>query len=283
MQIVILVLVGLFLVTSPQTASAAGRVFYDGFESGNTNQWNDYGAPPNNQDRCVVVTTATDRVLGPYAGTRMVRCNADGTKSFPDNSEYETLVAPVQNYTNEIFYRVWHRPDANVDNTVGSTWKMFQIRYWDGTQSTYRDLFDAVSSTAPGSACHGFGNAGSYVMNSYWGGAPGDNSCDRTKWSKTEYYINQATSVVKVWHNDALIRNETIPNMSGKKWNDTLRIVGNWATSHDAVNHLYFDEVEIYTDLGTGASGSMANGDITQGGGGTSTTAPVAPMNLRVQ
>lgn len=58
-------------------------------------------------------------------------------------------------------------------------------------------------------------------------------------------------------------------------------ITSNWSDVHDAVNYLYFDEVEIFSDTGTGGSGSMSAGTMTQGGGDT--TPPAAPTGLGVQ
>ena len=83
------------------SALAAGRVFYDGFESGNTNLWqqDDY------RDRCQVTTSAADGKAGPFAGSRMVRCNWNGTVAWNDPAKFQTLHL-TPSYNNEIFYRV---------------------------------------------------------------------------------------------------------------------------------------------------------------------------------
>jgi hypothetical protein len=61
-----------------------------------------------------------------------------------------------------------------------------------------------------------------------------------------------------------------------------LNLPSNWSSNpgweHDAVNNVYFDDVEIYSDMGTGATGSMADASITVGGG----TGVQQPRNLRV-
>ena len=65
-------------------------------------------------------------------------------------------------------------------------------------------------------------------------------------------------------------------------------ITSNWADAHDAANHIYFDEIEIYSDTGTGATGLMSDATISSGSGGQTSsgsggqTAPNAPQNAQV-
>src|SRR5258706_12799771 len=90
---------GLFSVAS--TSVAAGRVFYDGFESGNTNLWEQ----DDFRNRCQVVTTAADGVVGPFAGSRMLRCNDNGVAAWNDPASFETLMISSVNYSQELFIR----------------------------------------------------------------------------------------------------------------------------------------------------------------------------------
>lgn len=57
------------LVVPGQPSASMGRVFYDNFESGNTNLWE----KDDFRNKCTVVAAADDAVLGPYAGTQLVR------------------------------------------------------------------------------------------------------------------------------------------------------------------------------------------------------------------
>ncbi len=83
---------------------------------------------------------------------------------------------------------------------------------------------------------------------------------------------------MKVWHDGVLVRNDVAP-FNGAKWSP-FWLTSNWEDSHDAVNYVYFDDVEVYSDVGTGATGLMSDATITAFG--TSTARLPAPTNLRV-
>lgn len=226
----------------------AGRVFHDGFESGNTNLWNqaDY------RNRCAVVTTAADSGVGPYSGTYMARANWDGTVAWNDPACFESLnVQP--SYTNELFYRCRFRVDNNLTPTGGSATKILRIWYWNG--SVQNDLYCVVRS---GSGMTNEGVANNTQLDTYYG------SYNAGEWNEVEYYISLSSDVVKVWFNGSLVRNDSV-NTGSSPWND-FYITSNWEDSHDATNYIYFDEIEIFSDTGTGGTGSMSDGTITQGG-----------------
>ena len=99
-----------------------------------------------------------------------------------------------------------------------------------------------------------------------------------------EYYFNHTTGQIKVWHDNVLIRSNSV-SMGSQKWLP-FYLTSNYADSHDATNYVYFDNIEIYSDAGTGATGLMSDGTISNTSSSTSssgtTTLPPAPTNLVV-
>ena len=256
-----------------EVSYAAGRIFYDGFESGSVSQWpNDKIAP---DPPCIVVTTATDGVLGPKAGAHMARCNYDGSGS----NRFSTLNVDTSNYTNELFLRMWMRLDNNVDRTTDTN--AFKLLRYFQTAGTYHDLFEVAGH--PQEAFNNAGNSSnSGTLPTYWGGASGDHTNNPSSWHKIEYYFNQSAGAVKVWHDGILIRNDSGFTFAGVKWTDFYVGSNGDLGSSDTTNHWYLDEFEVYSDDGTGATGTMSNATITQGGS-ADTTPPAAPVNLRIQ
>lgn len=253
----------LLLLTPLTRADAASRIFADGFEAGNTNLWEQDGTHP----RCPVVTTAADAGLGPHTGSKMLRCNW--------GNDYESLVLNTLSYTNEIFYRAWIRIDTDMDRTTTSPIKFLRI-FVPPNGPNYRDLFEGISDG------HGLtlrGNAGTELIPTYWGDEPNsDVSANTTAWHKVEYYINHTTQKVRVWHDGLMIRDVNI-TFNSVKWYP-FYITSNWSDDvDDLINHLYFDDLEVYSDNGTGATGLMSNATITVGG---TVTIPNAPSNTQV-
>ena len=251
-----------------EVSSAASRVFYDGFESGNTNLW---GAE-SGRNRCTVVTSAADGVQGPYAGSRMAQCNWNGSAVWNSAEAFETLVANPPPYASETFYRARIRIDQNTERTDTSPLKFLRIYSGSTGTSDYRDIYEN-STSAPGLSNRG--DAGPTQLTTYWGTASGDNTGSTSSWHKIEYYFNHSTNNIKVWHDGVLIRNNTV-SFNSQKWLP-FYLASNWSDAHDSTNHVYFDEIEIFSDNGTGASGSMSDATISSGGGGP--TIPNAPSN----
>ena len=248
------ILISLVTVVLSHNSFAAGRVFVDDFEDGTTKKW----AKDDFHNLCQVVASASDGVLGPRNGTKMLRCNSNGTVSWSSPDRYESLTIGSANYTNELFIRVWMRRDSNFDMTAGSTKKVLRIYYWDG--KIFHDLFTTIGNDT-GAGLGDRGNVTNMGLKTYWGDAPGDNSKSATKWSKVEYYIHQSNGTIKVWHDGILIRNDNGLNFDGVKWNP-FYITSNFEEPHDATNYVYFDDVEVFTDTGTGAIGSMSDATI---------------------
>lgn len=252
------------------TSYAAGRVFHDGFESGNTNQW----LQDDFRSRCPVVTTSIDGIVGPYAGSRMLRCNFNPNLAYNDPNSYETLKLDTDSlYTDEMFIRTRVRVDKNMSV------KQKLLRFFETPGSLYHDLFGVAGH--PQNAFNNAGNTTTQAMPTYWGEKVGDNTNLPNGWHKTEYYIQQSTGTVKVWHDGVLIRHDVGLNFDNLKWR-RFYITSN-GDAGDSTNHIYFDEFEVYSDRGTGASGLMSNATITQGGSTTGSTPPPAPQNLIIQ
>lgn len=247
------------------TSSYAGtRVFYDGSEAGNTNLWSqaDY------RDKCTSVTSSADGLTGPFAGSRMIRCNTNGTVAWNTPKWFESLVIDSFPYTNEFLFRVRVRVDENHARSGDSTKKI--LRWFSGSL----DYFDSIHSNA------GLKNEGPITSGSYWGNATGDNTASSSKWGKVEVYYNNSTGRLKEWHDGILIRDETV-RLSDKWYPFYLTSNYEQVPTNDSTNYVYFDEIEIYSDSSSGspATGSMADAMITASG--SSTPTPLgSPNNL---
>jgi hypothetical protein len=226
-------------------------VFFDGFEDGTTNAWQQ----DDFRNRCQVVTAAADGGPGPI-GTYMALCNWNGGVAWDDPAKYETLTISSTLYDDELFIRVRARLDVN--HSVEA--KFLRIFFDQG--GVYHDLYAATGPGGSGLNSGAALNSGS--LPTYWGSAPGDSTRDdRAAWHKIEYYFRQSTGTIKVWHDGILVRNDTGYNFEGVKWSP-IYLTSNAADPFDTTNHVYFDEFEVYSDRGTGATGSMSNATIAQ-------------------
>lgn len=268
--------IGIFLV-SADTVSAAGRVFYDGFESGNTNQW----WQVDNRDKCQAVQSPGDGGAGPQSGSWQARCNYNGTAVWNEPHRYETLgLSP--SVGNEFFLRKYIRVSSNLESTgaLGDNTGPKLMRFLNGAgYSGYLGLEDVNPGSSPAEM--------SWIHEAPGGSYTSYNiaQISRTGWTKFELYINKTTDQHRVWVNDVLVRDFSGDDLSA--FDGVFTIDSNWSgvdgtRIHDATNYLFFDEVEIYTDSGSGSTGSMSSGTIAAGGGGD-TTAPAVPMGLTVQ
>ena len=254
---------------------AAGRIFYDGFESGNVSAWpNDNIAP---DPPCTAVQTATDGIQPPKAGLWMGQCNfSDG-----GSNQFQALSVHTNNYADELFIRAWIRLDQQVNNNINAdgTFGFKFLRFFQ-TAGSYHDLFEGVTPMAPGLQNQCAGGWGSCPT--YWGGGGAETTHSSNIWHKIEYYIQQSTGTIKVWHDGVQVRSDSGYNFAGVKWDPFYTMSNGTLGGGHPTNHVYYDEFEIYSDNGTGATGTMSNATITQGGS-TDTTPPPAPVNLRIQ
>jgi hypothetical protein len=274
-----LVAIGLVSAATMSSSFAAGLVWSDDFESGNTSKW----AKDGGRNLCTVVSTAVDGAA-PAGGSKMAECNWNGIVSWDNSAAFSTMKLNSWNYSKEFLVRFKVRYASDVDKKFGS--KMF--RFMTDKGDNYYMAAQLESAGAP--------------MFSFWetiGGRAGpmtygDGSAFGAdgKWHEVEIYVKQesgSTGVVRVWQDGRVIQQasnlQTIT--SGGMWYP-MYIMSNWSNNgpewaHDADNHVYWDSFEIYSDTGSGASGSLADGTI--GGGGTTppptTRTPSAPTDAR--
>lgn len=262
----------LSLVTVP--ALSAGRVFFDSFESG-TSQWgsDDY------RNRCRDVTSAEDGGIGARTGSRFLSCNWNGTVAWNNAARYENLVIPTPATATEIFYRFWVRVGTNLSSTGsgGDNTGPKLLRFYS-SYAAYLNTADVNSSGSSASIAWIHEAPGSTVTN--WGLG----SISKTGWTQVELYFNRSTNLHKIWINNTLTHNTTSNNVSNLL-SSQLFLGSNWSGAegtriHDATNHVYWDDVEIFSSNGSDATGSMVDGTIAYSGGGTTyTVTPSAGAN----
>jgi len=125
-------------------------------------------------------------------------------------------------------------------------------------------VFSAISGAT------GLMNAGTsnyHELGTYWGGANGDNTSMPFSWHRVEQYYNASTGWFRVWHDGVLVRDDVVGATSAS-WLP-FYLMSNWADPHGPVNQVYFDEVEVYSDLASGATGWMYDATVS-----SSTTTP---------
>jgi hypothetical protein len=103
--------------------------------------------------------------------------------------------------------------------------------------------------------------AGDAQCPTYWGQA-GDSTANPVSWHTVEWYFKVSAGTIKVWHDGMLVRNENGYDFKNTKWYP-FYLGSNFSSPHDAVNYVYFDNIEIYSDTGTAAIGSMSDATIT--------------------
>jgi hypothetical protein len=117
----------------------------------------------------------------------------------------------------------------------------------------------------------------------YGDGSPfGDN-----EWHKVEIYIKHnrdgvPDGIMRIWQDGRQLINaeNVISHTPGAKWGQ-FTFLSNWSqTAHDNNNHVYFDDIEIFSDLGSGAIGLMSDATITEG---ANMSAPPPPSDLSIR
>lgn len=261
----VLALVIGFAMSLPAVADASSRVFFDNFDAGAPTGWT--------TTKCPAVTRAADGGA-PRNGTHMMQCNWNGTLDWTHPDKLQDAALTSWTYQNEYFVRMWFRYDADVDHRGGS--KQMRLGFEGPNEVIFSCQFE-----------HG-NNATLWIgpnnLPSFWGSAA--SRCGDRNWHKLEVYVKNNTTgsdgVLRVWMDGTMIREWRNPSGTVGGRRVGLNLPSNWSSNpgweHDALNHVYFDDVEIYSDAGTGATGSMADASITVGGG----TGVQAPRNLRV-
>jgi hypothetical protein len=273
-------LLSIYFISAAQNSIAASRVFHDDFESGNTSKWQF----PGSYDRAIVVSTAYDGGR-PRGGSRMLEGNWNGTIDYTDprKNSYATLLD--WNYTNEFLIRFWIRLDRDVDRKNGT--KLLRL----GTIGVNMFYIGATLHEVPGLMVPYFESvAGSSGPITYNGGVIGDNN-----WHKVEIYVKhntpgQTDGILRMWTDGVRVLNGVnIRSVSdGGNWKP-MNLMSNWSNNpgweHDANNHAYWDDIEIFSDANTGTAMTGRMDDATAqsgGGGGNPPQAPRPPTNLRL-
>ena len=259
-----------------QTAPTGGgytRVFYDGWESGNTNLW----GQSDFRNKCPVVTSALDGSAGPR-GTRMLRCNWDGVVAWNDPASFEALVLNSWNYSTELLVRFWVRTDTSDFNGLSGP-KYFRIGT-DSTGSTVSFMALHVGGGQQG----GFYNDTGQIGGTFWGGG---SDAANGAWHEVELYVkvHASNGAVRLWEDGVMLWETTNTNtVLGNGWTPFF-LSSNWSgpegcCDHDTNNHLYWDDFEIFSDStsGTPAIGSLADASVSVGG--TPPTTLVGDLNL---
>lgn len=246
------------------------RVFYDGFEDGTLDRWS--------SGTCPVVMTAPDGD-GPFAGSRMLECNWDGTVSWDDPRATLAIVLDTWAYSREFLLRFAIRNDTDFDHTAGAKW----MRLGFGGEEEI-DL-GAFNEQWPHAGLW-FHPVGPEAYPVYWGEADASVAGDN-EWHTIEIFSRDDTNgedgVLRAWVDDVLIyeiadgvcfRLDRDPEpCSGNTHADgasrrPLDVMSNWSNNpgweHDDRNHVLWDEFEIFSDAMTGDAtchGSLADGD----------------------
>lgn len=267
-------------MTVPLTSFAAGRVFYDGFESGDTNLWQ----KDSYRNTCSVVSSAVDGGA-PAVGSRMLQCNWNGTVPWNDPRAYESLVLPTWSYSKEFLVRARFRVDRDATDYPVYGPKWFRIGA-DG--ESY-----CAMSTRPGTNCVFYSSGTRQIGSTYWGSDA--NPFWDARWHKFELYVKQdgSSGVVKVWIDGAKVWEASGITTPGDGSWARFWISSNWQTDgvhdrHDANNHVYWDEFEILSDTGAGSTGWLSDATASSGSSQQAASpAPApgvlaAPTNVRV-
>ena len=235
--------VTIFLLTN--VCFAASRVFYENFDDGNANEFDRHTA---------LVVSAT-----PHSGGYCGRANWNSQQSTSD------FMVSSWDYDQETFIRFWIRIDPNCEAEEGA--KFLRLGFDGGNSDTYHEV-----NTGTGGVHRPWYVNGKCVLDVYGG------SLGLSSWTKYEIYIkhdtNDSNGELKVWINDQLVakyngwHGDTFDGT--EKWYP-LHLPSNWVHRGPEPNYVYFDDVEIYSDIGSGAIGSMADGTITIAEGEDST------------
>ena len=277
---ILILIANMFSYDSP----AAGRILYDNFENGIASWWDLTG-----YGQCVKVASAHDGG-GAAVGSGFAECNYDEANPVNGSPRYTSLEKGGWPATNEMFIRFWIRADADFTNTE------FNAKLWRYGSDFHSDCIEHVGGLWL--ACQNYAANEQLFAPHLYPGSFGDRA-----WHKYEMYIRYgANGKIRHWIDDGCPNGpcETpdgvtvtqdggnysgIKLMSNASCIDSGGAVINCPSSSNANNHIYIDNVEIFTTNGTGASGSMADGTIAQTGsdqtsGSTSTSgSALAPPN----
>jgi hypothetical protein len=250
-----------FGVAVTPASSTFGRVFYDDFSDGTTNKWGQDGT----RNKGTVVTTAHDGLCPPETGGRMWQAIDNPELVSSDPACYSTLRLGTIPHTNEYLLRMRVRvpPDFPRTDPAGSSMKkigrIFKQFTLNGSAKTHNSEWVARTAQGLGHEGHVTNSSGLGDFASYFGGFAGDTTNNGTEWNTLEIYVNYATGAFKAWNDNVLVQNYTGMPYSSVRF-EPFYTTSNWATGSGSGHKLYVDRVEIYSDTGTGGTGSMSDG-----------------------
>lgn len=234
------------------TSTTFGRVLFDNFETGSRAAFwtqDEY----RNMGQVVTAAGVMDAGPGPDTGTYMWRGNWDGVAAWNSPQSFDTMKVDPIPATNEYLMRIRFRVDAGCLRDDGSGAKMFRL--FKGLTST-----NSTVRTAAGLSVGV--NLNGVQFPTYWGGAVGDNTNNSASWHTWEMYANYVSGVFRVWHDNVLVV-DVVGDLTGAGKPDAFYLLSNFGGAHDSTNYVYVDNVEVFSDTGTGGTGSMADGTAT--------------------
>lgn len=244
-------------VDAAHPPTGLSRVFFDDFESGNTNKWQQ----DDPTRRCRALTTSSDG-KGPHGGNYQIECNWNGTVDWTDSRVFENLVGKFAVHTDTLV-RSWVRYETDVDTAPngafgGKLARLTTTNYQDGDQiywsadGDYSALAFVVAGGSP---------VGAAWFEAHW---------NDYQWHKIEVYMHPSLGddgVTRLWVDGTLRvdRHAATIAKAGSVF-DTLYVMSNWSgaegcCTHDATNSVVWDDIEVFTDSDTGerAEGSLVD------------------------
>jgi hypothetical protein len=214
---------------------ADSRVFFENFDDGNANEF--------------------DSVRGSVVSNYSYSGNFCGRGAWNDSNPEDFVINNFQ-YEKELFLRFWIRVDSNCEPEEGA--KFLRLGFDGGNTDTYHEI-----NTGNGSIHAPWFTDGIMVLNAYSG------NIGIGEWTKYEVYIkhdtNNSDGIFRVWINDELVPKYDQLLVDSfddeEKWYP-IHLPSNWVHRGENPNYVYFDDVEVFSDQGTGAVGEMENGTI---------------------
>lgn len=231
------------------------RVFHDGFENG-IDAWDQVDA----RDKCTPVTTSLDGQAGAHAGSTMLRCNWNGVVTWDDPASVECVKLSDWDYGSETLFRFWFRGDADTDSTIGA--KYYR---WGGNGSFGGVGFDP---SAPAQTVGFFGTDDHQIGTTFWG--EGSVLGDRS-WHRVDVYVKygETDGVARLWEDGVQLWEAVdVDTRQSPAGITPFYLMSNWSSNpgweHDADNHVYWDEFEVFSDSATGepTTGELADASV---------------------
>jgi hypothetical protein len=250
-----------FLTLVQDSMSAASRIKVCRFENGTFDGW-----IPDGDHNVPQFTT-----IDPHSGNICLSLNWNGTFEWNARDRYQSIQFESFPYTGEVFTRFWVKIDADMDVPGDETGpKIFKWGTFTPNEIyIYPRMTDGEIVEAPNNNT-GLAGGDPAIMSTF-SGSSNSTVFPRGTWHKIEHYMKTGNpGTITLWVDDKLCKTWTINTDVGGRWYP-LHLASNWSggakpggRDHDANNHMYFDDFELFTDStqGTPTTGSMAAGNI---------------------